>query len=120
MEHRCFGGEEEGCGEVEALLVLVAEFGVGLGDAYEGDVGVGWEVVEEALNVAVGEAYYGYADGWRPGGCFVRSEEKEREERCGDDELRRGHGRLVTVCLLRVDEDYLMMPRWLLAMKSAK
>ena len=74
------------------LLVLVAEFGVGLGDADEGDVGVGGEVAEEALDVAVDEAYYGYFDG---GVCLGRggegSEEEGGEEEGGEEEFSEVH-----------------------------
>jgi hypothetical protein len=44
---------------------VLAEGGVRVGDAYELDLGVGREVVEEALDVAVDEADYGYSDGRR-------------------------------------------------------
>jgi hypothetical protein len=63
LKHRGFGGEEEIGGEVGAVDVVLAEGGVGVGDAYELDLGVGREVVEEALDVAVDEADYGYSDG---------------------------------------------------------
>ena len=36
-----------------AVDVVLAEGCVGLGDTDEGDLRVGWEVVEEALDVAV-------------------------------------------------------------------
>src|ERR1700733_13004005 len=56
LEHGRFGGEEEIGGEVGAVDVVLAEGGVGFGYAYEGDLRVGWEVVEEALDVAVDQA----------------------------------------------------------------
>jgi hypothetical protein len=58
-----------------AVDVVLAEGGIRVGDAYELDLGVGGEVVEEALDVAVNEADYGYADGWLGlGGCVVLGE----------------------------------------------
>jgi hypothetical protein len=47
-----------------AVDVVLAEGGVGFGDAYELDFGVDGEIVQEALDVAVGEADDGYSDGW--------------------------------------------------------
>jgi len=46
-----------------AVDVVPAQGCVGLGDTDEGDLRVGWEVVEEALDVAVDQADDGYADG---------------------------------------------------------
>jgi hypothetical protein len=52
---------------------------------------VGGEVVQEALDVTMDEADYGYTD-WRSlRDCFVRSEGKDREEGSGEDEFRRNH-----------------------------
>src|SRR6266702_1804981 len=56
LEHGGFGGEEEIGGEMGAVDVVLAEGGVGVGDAYELDLRVRGEVVEEALDVAVDEA----------------------------------------------------------------
>jgi hypothetical protein len=64
LKHCCFGGEEEVWREMGAVDVLLAEGGVGLGDADESDLGVLREIVEEALDVAVNEADYGNSD-WR-------------------------------------------------------
>jgi hypothetical protein len=47
-----------------AVDVLLAESGVGFGDADELDLGVGREVMKEAADVAVDEADDGYSD-WR-------------------------------------------------------
>jgi hypothetical protein len=50
-----------------AVDVLLAEGGVGLGDADESDLGMRRETMEKALDVAVNEADYGNSD-WRL--CF--------------------------------------------------
>jgi hypothetical protein len=64
---------------MRAVDVVLAEGGVGLGDADELDLGVSGEIVEEALDVAVDEADDGYADGWGGlGGCIVT-----RADECG-------------------------------------
>jgi hypothetical protein len=47
-----------------AVDVVLAEGGVGVGDADELDLWVGREVVEEALHVAVDEADDGYTNGF--------------------------------------------------------
>jgi hypothetical protein len=69
---------------------VLAEGGVRVGDAYELDLGVGREVVEEALDVAVDEADYGYSDGGGLGGCFVWGE-GGGEENGGEDEFGEAH-----------------------------
>src|SRR5438445_3186402 len=87
LEHRGFGGEEEIGGEVGAVDVVLAEGGVGVGDAYKLDLGVRREVVEEALDVAVDEADDGYSDGgWGLGGCAVVCE-AGGEETGGEEEV---------------------------------
>ena len=78
-----------------AVDVMLTEGCVGLGDADEGDLGVGWKVVEEALYVAVDETDDGYADrrsclgegdGWDEAGDEDCGREKEFGEShgCGD------------------------------------
>jgi hypothetical protein len=54
-------------------------------------LGVGGEVVEEALDVAVDQADDGYADGgWGLGGCVVWAE-AEGEEAGGEEEFGEAH-----------------------------
>jgi len=48
---------------------------------------VGGEVVEEALNVAVDEADYGYADGWGGLGGGIVWGEAGGEEAGGEEEF---------------------------------
>ena len=64
LQHRGFGRVEEIGGEVGAVDVMLAEGGVGFGDADELSFRVRCEVVEEALDVAMNEANDGYSDGW--------------------------------------------------------
>jgi hypothetical protein len=106
-EHGGFRGEEEIGGEVGALLVVVAEGGVGFGDAYELDLGVRWEIVQEALYVAVDEADDGDSD--RLGGLgrrLVRDEEQRGEEEAEGEKLRGQGGDhwMGTVCLYELRE----------------
>ena len=49
--------------------VLLPESCVGFGDADELNFRMLREIVEEALDVTVDEADYGYADGWGLGGA---------------------------------------------------
>jgi len=92
LEHGCFGGEEEIGGEMGAVDVVLAEGGVGVGDAYELDLGVRRQAMEEALDVAVDEADDGYSDGWRRlGGCIVWCE-AGGEEAGGEEEFGDAHG----------------------------
>src|SRR5216683_6759158 len=102
LEHGCFGGEEEIGGEMGAVDVVLAEGGVGVGDAYELDLGVGGEVVEEALDVAVDQADDGYSDGWRRlGGCIVWCE-AGGEEAGGEEEFGDAHdGEMILFELVR-------------------
>jgi len=80
LEHGGFGGEEEIGGEMGAVDVVLAEGGVGVGDAYELNLWVGGQVVEEALDVAVDEADDGYSDGWRRLGGSAEWNEGESGE----------------------------------------
>ena len=93
LEHRGFCGEEEVVREVGDGGVLLAEGGVGLGDADEGDLGVGGEGVEEAPYVVVVEADDGYADGWGGLGLCCGGKDGGGEgggkEADGGEELRR-------------------------------
>jgi hypothetical protein len=74
-----------------AVDVVLAEGGVGVGDAYELDLGVGGQVVEEALDVAVDEADYGYSD-WGGGlGGGVVSGEGGGENGGGEKEFGKAH-----------------------------
>ena len=86
-EHGRFGGEEEVCWEVGALLVMVAESGVRFGDADELDLGMRREDVEKALNMTVDEADDGYSDWGGLCGGGVRSNEDGCEERRGEGEF---------------------------------
>jgi hypothetical protein len=107
LEHRGFCGEEEISGEVGAVDVVLAEDGVGFGDADELDFGMLREAVEEALDVAMDQADYGYADGclalgWGfDGGGEDCGEEEEFWEGLGES-----HGLLVSVTLARWGEAY--------------
>jgi hypothetical protein len=62
LEHGHFGGKEEIGGKMRAVDVVLAESGVGFGDADELDLGMRWEAMEEALNMTVDEADNGYSD----------------------------------------------------------
>jgi hypothetical protein len=72
--------------------VVPAEGCVGVGDAYELDFGVGGEVVEEALDVAVDEADDGYADGGGGLGEGVVGSEGGGEDGRGEKEFAEAHG----------------------------
>jgi hypothetical protein len=74
-----------------AVDVVLAEGGIGVGDAYELDLGVRREVVEEALDVAVDEADDGYSDGCGGlGGGFVGCEAGGEDGR-GEEEFGEAH-----------------------------
>jgi hypothetical protein len=92
LEHGGFGGEEEIGGEMGAVDVVLAEGGVGIGDAYELDLGVGGEIVEEALDLAVDQADYGYTDGRGGLGGGVVWGDAEGEETGGEEEFGEAHG----------------------------
>jgi hypothetical protein len=83
---------------------VLAEGGVGVGDADELDLGVFGEISEEALDVAVDEAHDGDADGgWGLSGGSLRGEDKGCEERGGEDEFRRdGRDHMDTGAGLRI------------------
>jgi hypothetical protein len=76
-----------------AVDVVLAEGGVGVGDAYELDLWVGREVVEEALDVAVDQADYGYSDGGGGLGGGVVWGEAGGEEAGREKEFGEAHGR---------------------------
>jgi hypothetical protein len=99
LEHGGFGGKEQIGGQVSAVDVVLAEGGVGLGDAYELNLRVRREAVEEALDVAVDEADDRDADGWCClSGCGVRSEGEGGKQQRGNSKSgakRSDHTRLI-------------------------
>ncbi len=75
-EHLGFRGKEDAGRKVGAFDVVLAEGGIGIGDADELELGVGGQASKEAADVPVDEADDGHADGGGSlGGGLARREE---------------------------------------------